>query len=121
MLYVAADSLNKNIIAILGLIILVIVVQFKHLLLEILFFFDPIIWARILLEIVETKRCPTDAPPRVMGSLPRLSTEKRSSAPDLRALVFDILSKISADKVILCSDIAFVKKEGSCPVRVLAV
>lgn len=54
-LYIAADLVNEDIIAMFGLVFFFKTVQLKHLLFDILFLSGSVLWARMMPVIVERK------------------------------------------------------------------
>ena len=120
MLYVAAQSLNIDIIAISRRVVTVAMIWFKYLSLYIALIVCSRSWTRILPEVIKTQRCSADASPWKVRNFPQLATLEKLPAPLLRTLVSHIPPKVGTHEIVRWRDDIFMEKEPSRSIGILA-
>lgn len=99
--------------------IIIVAVQVHHLAAKVCLHIGRISAVFIVLQIINPKRHLADLAPRIVATRPRLPIQKGLAATSIWPFIFDELSKVGTQKLVVAYDIEFIKQEFCSPGSIL--
>lgn len=99
--------------------VIIVAVQAHHLAAKVFLHLGRISASFIMLQIINPKRHLADLAPRIVATRPRLPIQKGPAATSIWPFIFDELSEVGTQKLVVAYDIEFIKQESCSPGSIL--